>query len=508
MPKKIIAVLLSALVIVTAFALPTFAAEDTEETPFIYSDYPTANLVSYPYDGYTNVQGFYSVQDDFGISINGVATAKHLYYFVLGQSIPAGTYTISLSVAGNATKNIRFEATVITNGVYSYHAVYAVDGELSSCTFTVSEDSTISLYLFSIASDEVLDLQVYPMMNVGEVAYPFSPYMPYVLEQQYNNGYASGEAAGDKVGYDRGFLEGTSAGIIQGTEQGYKDGYQAAVDAFSADNLNPFSVASLVGQVYLPSDPTIVYEMEIHPSLTADGAISVNACIDLIKNRFTTGIYEGNDLTDAQYVLHFSWLNQSASVGAFDCETSLFAYRGTVGVVDPYMLTGNYWGFLNGSEYHPSSGLNSSISAGVFLFDIGTVEGFTLSDFRLRYKDTSANRSADLYIYPVRSIKSPQYNVGYLQGFLEGQKSSLEDAGQIFYDQGYNVGFSDGKKEGLSIAETGDWRNLMLAVTEAPINTFQSLFNFQVLGMDMRAAFGSILALCVVLIIVKKAVGL
>ena len=46
----------------------------------------------------------------------------------------------------------------------------------------------------------------------------------------------------------------------------------------------------------------------------------------------------------------------------------------------------------------------------------------------------------------------------------------------------------------------------MLAVTEAPINTFQSLFNFDVLGLDMRAAFGSVLAVCVVLIIIKKVI--
>ena len=44
----------------------------------------------------------------------------------------------------------------------------------------------------------------------------------------------------------------------------------------------------------------------------------------------------------------------------------------------------------------------------------------------------------------------------------------------------------------------------MLAVTEAPINTFQSLFNFEILGLDMRLAFGSILAVCVLLIILKK----
>ena len=101
-------------------------------------------------------------------------------------------------------------------------------------------------------------------------------------------------------------------------------------------------------------------------------------------------------------------------------------------------------------------------------------------------------------------IESPLYGYGYAQGYLDGQRSEFSDAQNQAYDQGYNVGYVTGKKEGLSLASTGDWQHLFTSVVEVPVNTFQSLFNFEILGLDMRAAFGSLLALCVLLIIVKK----
>ena len=58
----------------------------------------------------------------------------------------------------------------------------------------------------------------------------------------------------------------------------------------------------------------------------------------------------------------------------------------------------------------------------------------------------------------------------------------------------------------MNLSKTGDWRNLITAVVEAPVNTFQSLFNFEILGLDMRVAFGTIMSICVLLIIIKKVI--
>ena len=89
-------------------------------------------------------------------------------------------------------------------------------------------------------------------------------------------------------------------------------------------------------------------------------------------------------------------------------------------------------------------------------------------------------------------------NQAYLKGY--------EEANTERYNAGFNAGKKTGYQEGLETAEKGTWENLMTSVVQAPVNAFQGLFNFEILGMDMKAAIGSVLAICVLLIIVKKVV--
>ena len=103
-------------------------------------------------------------------------------------------------------------------------------------------------------------------------------------------------------------------------------------------------------------------------------------------------------------------------------------------------------------------------------------------------------------------LLSDVYKEGYVNGYFDGTNTEFSDVKKESYREGYGEGYLWGKKEGLELSQKGDWTNLMTAVVEAPVNTFQSLFNFEVLGLDMRAAFGSMLAICVLLIIIKKVV--
>lgn len=99
-----------------------------------------------------------------------------------------------------------------------------------------------------------------------------------------------------------------------------------------------------------------------------------------------------------------------------------------------------------------------------------------------------------------------EYNSGYSAGFNEGVRLNNEDVYLQGKESGYKSGFIEGKAEGLALSESGDWRSLIGAVVEAPVNTFQSLFDFEILGVNLKAVFGSVLALCVLLIVIKKVV--
>ena len=97
------------------------------------------------------------------------------------------------------------------------------------------------------------------------------------------------------------------------------------------------------------------------------------------------------------------------------------------------------------------------------------------------------------------------YNAGYNTGFNEGVMSN--DSYTVGYDDGYNLGYSVGNRsgyiEGLQGAENSNFYQLITAVIDVPLNAFVSMFNFDVLGINMANFFLSLLTLCVVLTVVR-----
>ncbi len=155
-----------------------------------------------------------------------------------------------------------------------------------------------------------------------------------------------------------------------------------------------------------------------------------------------------------------------------------------VGFVDP-----SNWGVYTSDGDAPDSELTINIY--VATYNVDTDASYTEEDINEAYQNG--------------------YDSGYSSGWGDGTSDYaeiMEEKVAEAYDEGFGAGYNDGyiegKKEGITVSENGDWIGLMTAVVEAPVNTFQSLFNFNVLGLDMRVAFGSILTLCLLLIVIKK----
>lgn len=94
------------------------------------------------------------------------------------------------------------------------------------------------------------------------------------------------------------------------------------------------------------------------------------------------------------------------------------------------------------------------------------------------------------------------YKIGYRDGQIQGQKDEAgkrEEAVQDAYENGYTAG----KEEGLNVSENGNFYSLFSALSDATFGSFMSLFSFEILGVNMSTLFGSILALCVIAIIIK-----
>ena len=483
MPKKIIALLLSVLVIVTAFALPTFAAEDETATVSEDTYQYVNNLIPFPYvDTRTEVNGVtFTVNADGSIRVKGTATATVLYRLCNGIPLETGqNYTL----AANITKLRGTSDFVVVSRVVDLDGndLVWLQSKTGSDTGTLYAGSNVSYFGIYITAGSVIDASVRPMLNVGNKTYPYSLYLPYILQQQYNNGLVAGE----QNGYDKGYIDGEQAG------------YDAALGELDNMTLGVFESA--------------VFKATLYGSYPSTGE-SYQKIFDFTPNFVYSGVYfstlydQINAFLISQGDSYWDYVDR-VDVDMVWSGANSFDYQ-----VLPLFISGDY--DVNFGVLYTESGLSFPLDASdytssdkrKFVVDADTVDPLLVNRIVIR-----VGRPSDLLqsftLYSATESYGQGYADGYASGYLEGENIGYINGGNDIYDEAFDQGFADGKKEGLSISETGDWRNLMLAVTEAPINTFQSLFNFEILGMDMRAAFGSVLALCVVLIILKKAVGM
>lgn len=121
-------------------------------------------------------------------------------------------------------------------------------------------------------------------------------------------------------------------------------------------------------------------------------------------------------------------------------------------------------------------------------FDLNTIHGERLYNVRTYYLEYALNDSSNV-----------QWNKGYETGFSEGKTNGQT----IGYNQGYSVGFN----EGVTSANDYSFLGFFGAIFDAPINAFNSLFSFELFGVDMRSLILGLLTLCIIILIVRYLTG-
>lgn len=100
---------------------------------------------------------------------------------------------------------------------------------------------------------------------------------------------------------------------------------------------------------------------------------------------------------------------------------------------------------------------------------------------------------------------SEQYNLGYnygeTQGFNSGYSQGYDEGESLGYVAGKNDGYWLGYEEGLSTEYS--FTSLITAVVDVPVNTFRSLFNFELLGVNLSGFFLGLLTCCIVITVVR-----
>lgn len=95
--------------------------------------------------------------------------------------------------------------------------------------------------------------------------------------------------------------------------------------------------------------------------------------------------------------------------------------------------------------------------------------------------------------------ESQQYNAGYQQGLIDNQQNVYNNGYSAGRTTGYNLGYT----AGVTNANNYSFIGLLGAVIDVPVNAFNSLFDFTVLGVNLRTFILGLLSFAVLLTIWK-----
>lgn len=118
--------------------------------------------------------------------------------------------------------------------------------------------------------------------------------------------------------------------------------------------------------------------------------------------------------------------------------------------------------------------------------------------------NNSQSRFQDRTYYFTRvDSDSASYSAGYSAGLDVGTASGQTAGYSAGYSAGDSVGYNRGYNAGINATNTYSFTNLISAVLDAPINAFTSLFNFEILGINLSSFLLALFTICVVLTVIK-----
>lgn len=108
------------------------------------------------------------------------------------------------------------------------------------------------------------------------------------------------------------------------------------------------------------------------------------------------------------------------------------------------------------------------------------------------------------------------YNNGYDNGLIDGYNNGYNEGlilgNETGYNEGLNVGYTNGYVDGYNEGVDADSTAVaifsgILSIAMVPINFFLSIFNFEILGINMSTFVSALLTVCVIIIVLKTITG-
>jgi len=110
-------------------------------------------------------------------------------------------------------------------------------------------------------------------------------------------------------------------------------------------------------------------------------------------------------------------------------------------------------------------------------------------------------------ISPDNFTDNESFQSGYDQGYQEGLGVGNTEGYQNGYNAGNTIGYNNGYSAGVEASNQYTFLSLMGSVLDAPLKTFTSLLNFNLLGVNMLSFITGLLTLAIIIFVIKLFLG-
>lgn len=151
---------------------------------------------------------------------------------------------------------------------------------------------------------------------------------------------------------------------------------------------------------------------------------------------------------------------------------------------------------------------NAVIDFDYLTYNLQVNEGYEYEDTNLYTMETlNIAQTFDIINSSNQTSTESAYNEGYDSGYNNGYddgRESVEDDLTDSYNNGYSAGYNAGYNADSVVSTIFSG---IIQVALVPVNFFLGVFNFEILGINLRAFIQALFTIALVIIVVKMVVG-